>query len=131
MPLRVGIDLLDVEEVEEALSAHGERYLARVFTPREVEDCRADGAPAPARLAARFAAKEAAVKVLRPGAVALPWTSIEVERAPGGAPGLRLAGAAAALAGDAALGPLALSFTHTHTRGLAAAIVVAETPASR
>ncbi len=129
MPLRVGIDLLGVEDVEDALATHAERYLARVFTAQEVEDSRAAGALAPARLAARFAAKEAAFKVLRPGDVALPWTSVEVARAPGGAPALRLAGPAAALAREAGLGPMSLSMTHE--RGLAAAVVVADIAPSR
>ncbi len=63
MPLRVGIDTVEVAAVEAAIAAHGDRYLERVYTPREVADCNGDAE----RLAARFAAKEATFKALRAG----------------------------------------------------------------
>lgn len=129
MPVRVGIDLLEVREVEDSVRLHADRYLNRVFTPREIDDCRTENGVDARRLAARFAAKEAAIKVLRPGDVALPWTSIEVERTPAGGVGLKLDGEAADLANAAGVGDLALSLTHQP--GLAAAVVVAEMPRSR
>lgn len=119
MPLRVGIDLIEVAAVEEAISAHGERYLARVYTERERADC----GDAPERLAARFAAKEAALKVLRPEADAPPWRTIEVRRDPGGWVELALSGRAAELADAAGIRELALSVTHEG--GRASAVVVA------
>jgi holo-[acyl-carrier protein] synthase len=122
--LRVGIDLLAVERVRESLAAHADRYLGRVYTEREIADCRTPGGIDPQRLAARFAAKEAAVKVLRPARnAAVPWRCIEVCRHDSGAVDLRLTGEAAALAGAAGLGPLALSITHED--GHAGAVVVA------
>ena len=60
--IRTGTDLAAVEDVVDAVAAHGERYLDRVFTVRE----RADTGDDPERLAARFAGKEAVVKLLRP-----------------------------------------------------------------
>jgi holo-[acyl-carrier protein] synthase len=113
-PLRVGIDLVRVPEVGDALDAHGDRYLDRVYTAREVADCRSgDGAVAPHRLAARFAAKEAALKVLRPAADrAVPWRAIEVRRAPAGFTELSLTGPAAEQARDQGVGELAVSLTH-------------------
>jgi holo-[acyl-carrier protein] synthase len=124
MPLRVGIDLLEVSEVEDSVRAHAEHYLNRVFTRGEVADCRTDSGVDAQRLAARFAAKEATMKILRPGDVSLPWTSIEVQRDPGGSVALHLEGAAAELASAAGVGDLAVSLTHE--RGLAAAVVVAD-----
>ena len=67
--LRVGTDLTSVPEVREAIAAHGDRYLQRIFAAEELVDARGD----PRRLAARFAAKEAVLKVLRPDDDALPW----------------------------------------------------------
>ncbi|HWI71679.1 MAG TPA: holo-ACP synthase [Baekduia sp.] len=123
MPLRVGIDLVQVAQVAASLDEHGDHYLRRVFTEQEVADCSRDGAPSPLRLAARFAAKEAAMKVLEPGPdAAVPWPSIEVVRNPGGAPSLRLHGPAADLAAAAGLTAFALSFTHE--AAYAAAVVV-------
>ena len=119
MTLRVGIDLVDVARVREAIAAHGERYLARIYTDAERADCRDD----PERLAARFAAKEAALKVLRPDVDAVPWRTIEVRRSPTGWVELSLTGQAAELARRAGLQELALSLTHEGDR--ASAVVVA------
>jgi holo-[acyl-carrier protein] synthase len=118
MPLRVGIDLVRAATIERALAEHGEHYLRRVYTAAEIADCGGD----PLRLAARFAAKEAAVKVLAPDReTPLPWTEVEVVRT-GAAPVLRLHGGAARLAAEAGLTDLALSFTHEDE--YAAAVVV-------
>ena len=122
--LRVGIDLVDVEEVAATLrSKLGARYLSRIYTSREVDDCRRDREVDPVRLAGRFAAKEAAMKALRVGDRAVSWREVEVHRAADGAPTLVLRGAAAALAAEAGLSHFALSVTHE--RAYASAIVVA------
>src|SRR3954451_1244370 len=95
MASRVGIDLTSASGVREAVAAHADRYLQRVYTAQELLDCGGD----PARLAGRFAAKEAAIKVLRPSSdTALPWSDIEVLRSPEGWTELRLAGSAATYA---------------------------------
>ncbi len=123
--IRVGIDLTAAADVSESLAIFADRYLARVYTESEQQDCRGPDGYDAQRLAARFAAKEATVKVLRPGRdVAIPWRSIEVRRAPDGAPELRLSGAASALAVEAGLEGFQVSLTHE--RGMAAAVVVAE-----
>ena len=121
MVSRVGIDLASVTDVREAVAAHGDRYLSRVYTPQELLDCGGD----PARLAGRFAAKEAAIKVLRPASdTALPWSDIEVLRTPGGWTELRLAGSAAVRAEDQGLEGFAVSLSHDGDT--ACAVVVAE-----
>ena len=76
-----------------------------------------------ASLAARFAAKEATIKVLRPLRRGYPWTEIEVVRRPGGWCSLRLHGAAERAARDAGLIATAVSFAHDG--GVAVATVVA------
>ena len=118
-PLRVGTDLTSVDEVREAVAAQGERYLRRVYAPEELADAHGD----PRRLAARFAAKEAVIKVLRPGDEALPWNEIRVRRHPTGWTDLVLTGRAAAKADAAGLTDWAVSLTHEGD--LAAATVVA------
>ncbi len=122
VPLRVGIDLASVDAVRESIESHGERYLERVYTAGELADCGRD----PERLAARFAAKEAAIKVLQPAeGEAVPWRTIAVRRRASGAVELELSGEAAELADRAGIRELALSFSHE--RGCACAIVVAQT----
>lgn len=124
MPVRVGIDLVSVGEVERSMRDHADRYLARVYTEREVSDCRTADGVDPQRLAARFAAKEAAMKVLRPVDRGIPWQSIEIRRDPAGWPSVVLSGHAAQLADEAGLSGLEVSLTHEGP--YASAVVVAE-----
>lgn len=124
MSLRVGIDLVATACVEESLrAAYGDRYLERVYTKREADDCRTAAGIDPERLAARFAAKEATLKVLPVGNEGLALTTIEVRREPSGRVEIELSGRAAELATAAGVADLALSLTHEG--GFAAAIVVA------
>ncbi len=120
--LRVGTDLTSVAEVREAMATHGERYLERIYAPEELADTGGD----PQRLAARFAAKEAVLKVLRPGDDALPWKEIRVRRQPGGWTDLVLSGRAAERARAAGLVEWAVSLTHEGD--LASAVVIATGP---
>jgi holo-[acyl-carrier protein] synthase len=88
----VGIDVCSIERVEGILSRTGERFLARILSPRERESIagRKDLATA---VAARFAAKEAYSKCLD-GARGVPWHSVEILNAPSGRPELLLHGEA-------------------------------------
>jgi holo-[acyl-carrier protein] synthase len=125
VPIRVGIDLVAVSAVKAALeAAHGERYLERVYTDGELEDCRTPAGVDPERLAARFAAKEATLKVLPIGDEGFALTAIEIRREPSGRVYVQLNGRAAQLARDAGVTDLAVSLTHED--GFAAAVVVAE-----
>lgn len=125
MPIRVGLDLVAVSSIEQSLrAAHGDHYLKRVYTEREVSDCRTATGVDPERLAGRFAAKEATIKVLALDDEGLSFRSIEVRREPSGRVYLELSGRAAELAAGAGVIDLALSLTHEG--GFAAAVVVAE-----
>ncbi|HEY7422168.1 MAG TPA: holo-ACP synthase [Gaiellaceae bacterium] len=127
MKLRVGLDLVLVETVQEALRTQGDRYLERIYTPQEIEDCHDGDTVSPHRLAARFAAKEAALKALRlPPNEGLDWRSIELVREPDGWTWLRLTGRARELADGAGLSALSVSVTH---EALFAAAIVAATSA--
>jgi holo-[acyl-carrier protein] synthase len=122
--LSVGIDVASVAEVASAVRRFGDRYVRRVFTPAEAAYCRAaTGAAAAQRFAARFAAKEAAVKVLQPDSPWSDWRAIEVRRHKSGRCALVLHGRAAALAAAHGFEHLAVSISHDGNH--AAAIVVA------
>ena len=114
----VGIDIVDVPRFEIVL-ARRPRIVERLFTEGEQRDARGKAE----RLAARFAAKEAVMKSLGVGAGSVPWKSIEVMRAPSGAPSVLLHGAAAELAGQRGVTEMHVSLTHTAMT--AAAFVVA------
>jgi holo-[acyl-carrier protein] synthase len=124
VPVRVGIDLVAVESVRASLREHGDRYLARVYTEQEVADCGGADGPDAERLAARFAAKEAALKVLRPAGGGVSWHAIEVIRDEAGWADLKVTGAAAELARQAGIVAFAVSLTHEGA--YASAVVVAE-----
>jgi|APCry1669188879_1035177.scaffolds.fasta_scaffold08632_3 holo-[acyl-carrier protein] synthase len=104
----VGIDLVDVDRFGATITRRP-ALVARLFTPREITD--AGGRPE--RLAARFAAKEATLKVMGCGLGAAPFTSIEVERGESGVPSLLLHGRAAELARERSITQWQLSLTHT------------------
>jgi holo-[acyl-carrier protein] synthase len=124
MALRVGIDIVAVATVAESLrGAHRDHYLERVYTEREVDDCRGhSGRVEPERLAARFAAKEATIKALPGAGEEVRLTQIEVVRDGSGSVSLELSGRAAELFAESGGDQIALSLTHEG--GFAAAIVV-------
>src|ERR1700676_5118855 len=82
----VGIDIIEVERVRKVFEHHGERFLKRVFTPREVQQCRGKAT----RLAGRFAAKEAISKALGTGLHRVAWREMEVVQLRTGRPSVRL-----------------------------------------
>jgi holo-[acyl-carrier protein] synthase len=121
--VRVGTDLVAVDEVAASVEHFGDRYVGRIYTEHEVSCCRGAPAVVAAGLAARFAAKEAMVKVLRPVGHQPDWRSIEVRRDPAGWCSLSLSGEAARMADEQGIRDLAVSLTHEG--GMAAAVVVA------
>ena len=120
--LRVGIDIARVALVRDSIDAHGDRYLQRVFTERELAEC-GRPEPAPRRLAALVAAKEATFKALRVDDRPVAWTDVEVHDAFSTRPRLSLEGAAANLARDAGVDGLALSLTRRKGTGVAAVVI--------
>jgi holo-[acyl-carrier protein] synthase len=124
MALRIGLDLVAVDAVAQTLRGeHREHYLERIYTEREVEDCRGPSGRIEAeRLAARFAAKEATIKALPGAGEGVRLTAIEVRSEANGEVRLELSGRAAELAREAGISELALSLTHEG--GFAAASVV-------
>lgn len=124
MAIRAGIDLVDIEDVRDAVERWSGRYLHRVYTQRELFDCTGLHGADPRRLAARFAVKEAAMKVLRPGVEAVPWHLIEVREGLSGAAVLELRGPARDLADRAMIRGLTASVGYT--RATVCAIVIAD-----
>jgi len=126
--LRVGLDIVAIDEVADSVECFGDRYLLRIFTSHELSCCRRNAGPGGAdtwsseSLAGRFAAKEAVMKVLRPVEMQLDWRSIEVHRMTGGWCQIRLSGKAEELAVDAGIDELSVSMSHEAT--VAAAVVV-------
>jgi holo-[acyl-carrier protein] synthase len=111
-----GIDVIEVERIERALNrTHtGARFRSRVFTAREVAYCESRGRPRFQSYAARFAAKEAAMKAMGTGWNRnVGWNEIEVVRERGKAPTIVLHGKTAAFARGRNISTFHLSLTHT------------------
>ncbi|WP_449242804.1 holo-[acyl-carrier-protein] synthase [Desulfovibrio sp.] len=119
----IGLDVVELARIRAALDRFGPRFAARILTPRELEQLpEADSVP---RLAALFAAKEAAVKALGTGfAGGIGFQSLEIEHLPSGQPRLSLLGPA--LERARSLGADAAHVSLTHGRDTAAAVVVLE-----
>ena len=118
-----GIDLVAIDRVAGMLEAHPERFLDRCFTAAESAYCDAGGKRRAEHYAARFAAKEAAVKALGTGfRDGMAWTDIEVTRDAAGRPGLGVSGRTAAVAAAAGVADWWLSLSHTDDHAVASVI---------
>jgi len=122
--MAVAVDIVEIGQVAASLDAFGQRYAERVFTAGEIAYAFRAPANAAARLAARFAAKEAVIKLLRPGEIGVDPRSIEVVVEADGAPGIQLTGAAARLARERKISRISVSLSHDG--GYAIAAVSAE-----
>ncbi|MPN29783.1 Holo-[acyl-carrier-protein] synthase [bioreactor metagenome] len=114
---RIGCDLAEAASIVESIQVFGERYLARVYTDTE----RHQSQEAPDRLAARFAGKEAVLKVLRTTA-GISFRDVEIIDGADGAPQVRLHRQARTVAHTQQLGPIGLSLSHERGMALATAI---------
>ncbi len=115
MKLATGVDIIEIERIEESIARNGERFLKRVYTEDELAICGDD----PASLAVRFTAKEAVAKALGCGIGDVRWQEIEILRDEKRAPVLHLYGAAQALADELGLENWSLSLSHTKSHAVA------------
>lgn len=119
----LGVDLAEVSRVRRLLDKYGERFLERCFTDHEQRYASRFPDPS-ARLAARFAGKEAVMKSLSTGWRRLRWTDIEISG--GGPPRVRLNGLAARRAEMLGVTDVLVTITHTDENALVLAVAVGE-----
>jgi holo-[acyl-carrier protein] synthase len=122
MNMRTGIDLIELKRVEATIQRYGQRFLERVFTPREL----AEVGENTASLAVRFAAKEATAKALGTGIGDVGWQEIEILRGPARQPNLYLHGRASDLAESLELNTWSLSLTHDQNYAIALVVAVGD-----
>ncbi|MFZ5862620.1 MAG: holo-ACP synthase [Nitrospirota bacterium] len=123
----IGIDLVRISRVREALGRWADRFLARVLSQDETAYCRARIDPAP-HVAARFAVKEAAMKALGVGWTGAAWREFEVVNMPSGQPTLRLSGRAAQRMATLGADTAFVSLTHDGDYA-AAQVIISRRPA--
>ncbi len=116
--LRSGVDIIEVDRIDNAILRHGQRFFDRFYTSQELID--SDGQTP--SLAARFAAKEAVAKALGTGIGQVAWKDIEVVTGPRREPMLRLHGQALELANSMGLTDWAISLSHTEQHAVAVAV---------
>jgi holo-[acyl-carrier protein] synthase len=120
----VGIDLVKIQRMANALKRWGERFQQKAFTPGEIQYCLRKRDPSPS-FAARFAAKEAFVKALGIGLRrGVHLKDVEVQRGPLGKPVLKLHGRAKEFCDQDGITGIFLSLTHD--QDFSSAVVVLE-----
>ena len=124
MIIGIGIDAVELERFRESLERYGERIKNRLFTKHEQEYCDRFSSPLE-HYAVRFAAKEAFMKAIGTGKTnQVYWCDVEIVNEPSGKPILAIKGAAAGI--TAGLGASRLHVSLSHSRTIAAAVVVIE-----
>ena len=123
MIIGTGVDIAEVPRIRESIERFGDRFLRRIFTDGEIRYCERKARRFES-YAARFAAKEAAMKALGTGwSHGVRWRDIEVVRPKGQRPTIQFHGEAAAIAAKLGTKNIALSLTHTSEQALAHVIL--------
>ena len=121
-----GIDLVDCPRIEQMIKRHGQRFIERVFTAAEqaYADANKDSVE---KLAGRFAAKEAVLKLMGTGwRGKIAWTDIEVVNNAAGQPQVTLDGEVKKIADGLGITHISVSITHTANFAIASAVALAE-----
>jgi len=122
--LRAGVDMIEVERIDQAILRHGERFFERFFTKQELIDSNGRTTT----LAARFAAKEAVAKALGTGIGEVGWLEIEILTGPRREPILLLHGDALRVSRQLGLSHWTISLSHTHEHAMAVAVALSGDP---
>jgi len=121
-----GIDLVDFPRIKDMVEQHGERFVNRVFTATEQAYAEANKARIE-KLAGRFAAKEAILKLMGTGwRGKIAWTDIEIVNNPAGQPEVTLTGEVEKIANKLGIKHISVSITHTANFAIASAVAIAE-----
>lgn len=123
-----GIDLVEFGRIEELLDRHERRFLERVFTARELADAEKVKNHIE-KLAGRFAAKEAVMKLIGTGwRDGVAWTDIQVVNNELGQPIVNISGKVKELAEQKGIEQITLSITHTANFAMASAVALQGNP---
>jgi holo-[acyl-carrier protein] synthase len=119
-----GTDIVECLRVGRMIEEHGELFLTRVFTEREVRYCQSRKR-ATEHFAARWAAKEAILKALGTGwRRGLGWTDMEVRTETSGRPQVLLCGVAKDVAQAQRISDILISMSHCRAYATAYALAI-------
>ena len=123
MIISIGIDIIEVARIREVL-LRTPRFGDRVFTAAERAYCDSRGVVAAQHYAARFAAKEAALKALQTGwRGGISWQDVEISARESGAPYLIFRGEVLAVFEKFRATATHLSMSHTSEHAIAQVIL--------
>ncbi|NQT03492.1 MAG: holo-ACP synthase [Planctomycetes bacterium] len=121
-----GIDLVDCPRIEAMIERHGERFIQRVFTAAEQAYAEANKNEIE-KLAGRFAAKEAILKLMGTGwRGKIAWTDVEIINNSSGQPEVTLGGEVEKIAGKLGIKHISVSITHTANFAIASAVALTQ-----
>ena len=124
MMLGLGTDIVEIVRIGEMIERHGELFLERVYTEKEVAYCQ-KRASSYQHFAGRWAAKEAVLKALGTGwAKGISWRDIEVVTLPSGQPRVLVHGAVLELSEQAGITGYLLSISHCRSHATATAVAL-------
>jgi holo-[acyl-carrier protein] synthase len=120
----IGTDIIECPRIGRMIEEHGELFLYRVYTEREMRYCQSKK-HAIEHFAGRWAAKEAILKAIGSGwARGIAWTDLEVRNDPTGEPKVMVRGGARDLAIARGIGNILVSISHCRTYATAYAIAL-------
>ncbi len=121
MVIGIGIDIIEIDRIKQNVEKYGEKFLAKIYTPTEIEYCQSKASKYQ-HFAARFAAKEAVYKALATGwQEELSWQDIEISNKPTGMPIAKLKGKLKAFLSDNK--DLKISISHSENYVTCVAII--------
>ncbi len=119
----IGVDIIEIGRIKEAVNNWGEKFLRRVYTESELAAYRNK----PSSLATRFACKEAVMKLLGTGIYGIHWREVETLSMPGGEPLISLYGRALTRASELGIKDVAVSLSHSKEYAVAYVSALSET----
>lgn len=122
--LGIGTDIVECLRIRKMIEQHGDLFLRRVFTDREIHYCQARK-HAIEHFSGRWAAKEAILKALGTGwSRGISWTDLEIRNEPGGEPRVRVRGGARDAAIGRGIADILISISHCRTYATAYALAL-------
>jgi holo-[acyl-carrier protein] synthase len=122
----IGTDVVECLRIGRMIERHGELFLTRVYTEREIRYCQ-ERKRATEHFAGRWAAKEAVLKCLGTGwRRGIAWTDLEIRNDSAGKPSIFLCGAAKEIAQNLHIADILVSISHCRAYAIAYGVAIGE-----